>query len=375
MKEKDINLLLQKADELRALFILGQKVIPFLEEIFVFVRDIQPLLEEINHSVAENIKKMPGASEQLSKVTQANELATVEIMDVVDGILFKADLLEGNANRIKNNQNEVISNTIKLFDIIRRGINNGSDLKPALPVINNTLKSLENLNTEKFDEYQSETLKVINEIRNDSNSIIMSLQIQDITAQQIAAVNHILGTLQEKLLKILNHFQNTNITDLVGSNEPNQITTNVSTLHREIAFDPNAIDSLNKNLNRQQSVDDLISNFDSNDHINNIENNAEGILSSEEINSLSNKDNNTNDNTLNEAKTSTESNIADDINEDLDMEALMNSFNVDSISDGNSKTENKSEESDEDNLNNKLESLENFDGDFSQDDIDALFNS
>jgi len=359
MKEKDINLLLQKADELRALFILGQKVIPFLEEIFVFVRDIQPLLEEINHSVAENIKKMPGASEQLSKVTQANELATVEIMDVVDGILFKADLLEKSSKKIKIDQNEVVNNTIKLLDIIRRGITNGSDLKPALPVINNTIKSLENLNVDKFDEYQNETINILNEIRNDSNSIIMSLQIQDITAQQIAAVNHILGTLQEKLLKILTHFQTTNITDLVGDTNFSENTVNVSTLHREIAFDPNAIDSLNKDLNRQQNVDDLISNF---------QNKSKESLSNT-VTSV------TTENIANQIPAQVESLNEEVPDEDFDIDALINSMNVEVTTDEINQNEDKSNEKDAENLSNKIESLENFDGDFSQDDIDALFNS
>lgn len=359
MKEKDINLLLQKADELRALFILGQKVIPFLEEIFVFVKDIQPLLEEINHSVAENIKKMPGASEQLSKVTQANELATVEIMDVVDGILFKTDLLEKNSKNIQVDQNEVINNTIKLFDIIRRGINNGSDLKPALPVINNTIKSLENLNNNKVETFQSTTKNILIEIRNDSNSIINSLQIQDITAQQIAAVNFMLGTLQEKLLKILKHFESTNIYDLVGDSSFTDKTVNVSTLHRDIAFDPNAIESLNKDLNRQQNVDDLISNF-----------------AIEETNSNSKIEvttNSVNQSPIQEQKIdSTVSN--DDIND------LLNSMNIDdlsSITENEEKVKSNPDTNGQelDNLSGKLESLENFDGDFSQDDIDALFNS
>jgi chemotaxis regulatin CheY-phosphate phosphatase CheZ len=208
--------------------------------------------------VADNLNKMPNASEQLSKVTQANEMATVEIMDVVDGILFKLDLLEKNSKAFFDNKGTTINNSIKLLDILKRGILNGSDMKPAIHVINNTIKSLEDLNSDVTKEYLGDNKRMYNEIRNDSNSIIMALQIQDITAQQIAAVNHMLGTIQNKLITILQHFQSTNIEDLVKSDVNIDYSVNVSTLHREIAFDPNAVEALNKDTNRQQNVDDLI---------------------------------------------------------------------------------------------------------------------
>ena len=54
MKDMDIKSFLQKAEELKALFVLGHRVIPFLEEIFIFVEEITPLLEEINFSIQES---------------------------------------------------------------------------------------------------------------------------------------------------------------------------------------------------------------------------------------------------------------------------------------------------------------------------------
>ncbi len=370
MKEKDLNLLLQKADELRALFILGQRVIPFLEEIFVFVKEIQPLLDEINKSVSDNLNKMPNASEQLSKVTQANEMATVEIMDVVDGILYKIDLMESNNKTFFATKTETLNNSIKLLDILRRGIINGSDLKPAIPVINNTMKNLDDLNTHLTTDYLAENTKMLNEIRNDSNSIIMALQIQDITAQQIAAVNHMLGTIQTKLLTILKHFSSTNIEDLVKSDVIyHDNTVNVSTLHREIAFDPNAVDALSKKDNRQQNVDDLVnahhldeSGFGQEHKVVELEDNAEDF----DIDKLFSNANNNN------AEVDTLVG-----NEDID--SLLNSvqFDKSNYNDtpenntlvNNSEMENKS-------INSNLLDLsqyDNSDGDFSQDDIDALF--
>lgn len=375
MKEKDLNLLLQKADELRALFILGQRVIPFLEEIFVFVKEIQPLLDEINQSVADNLNKMPNASEQLSKVTQANEMATVEIMDVVDGIMFKLDLMDKNSKTFFNNKNSTLNNSIKLLDILRRGIMNGSDLKPAIHVINNTIKSLEDLNTNITQEYLNDNKRMHNEIRNDSNSIIMALQIQDITAQQIAAVNHMLGTIQSKLITILQHFQSTNIEDLVRSDIHIDESVNVSTLHRDIAFDPNAVEALSKDNNRQQNVDDLINahNFDNDSYQNPYDNNPYHNANTQNNDENEEIDNDEIDKLLYSVTTGDEK--EDDVlvgNDDI--ESLLHSVQVEDDNNTVTMDDNNSQEITKNDSNDfDLSKFDNLDGDFSQDDIDALF--
>ncbi|MBL7975629.1 MAG: chemotaxis protein CheZ, partial [Candidatus Kapabacteria bacterium] len=82
IRDKDLQQLLAKSEELKALFVLGQRVVPFLEELFVFVREVSPALEDINKSIEDNLSRIPKASKQLSKVTEATELATNEIMDI-----------------------------------------------------------------------------------------------------------------------------------------------------------------------------------------------------------------------------------------------------------------------------------------------------
>jgi hypothetical protein len=260
MKDKDIAVLLQKADELRALFTIGQRVIPFIEEIFVFVRDIQPLLDDINKSVAENIKKMPGASEQLSKVNEANELATTEIMDIVDGLLFKVDIIAENVTNITNNNDKHLGNAIKLLDILYKAIDQNSNLKAILPQLGSSINTLKNSGVANKEIIRNNS-DILESIRNDSNSIMMSLQVQDITSQQLAAVNHMLITVQSKLSGILTHFQSSDLTTLVSGDNKNhgyEEHINVTKMHRDIAFDPIAVESLNRESARQENVDELI---------------------------------------------------------------------------------------------------------------------
>lgn len=263
MNTQDISLLLKKADELRSLFVLGQRVIPFLEEIFVFVQDIQPMLEEINNSIDENIKKMPGASEKLSKVTEANELATTEIMDTLDKMFGSTDKLNKNSSDISNHYKKIIDKPLRLLEILRRGIDSGGDLKKALPQIDSAISKIKSFNANKIKPLEDENKSIVDEINNDAGAIMMSLQVQDITSQQIAAVDHMLVAVQDKLADILKHFKNTDVSSLVDLDKPidaddDPMKTNTSKLHREIAFDPNAIGSYEDNQKRQDMVDSLV---------------------------------------------------------------------------------------------------------------------
>jgi chemotaxis regulatin CheY-phosphate phosphatase CheZ len=97
-----------------------------------------------------------------------------------------------------------------------------------------------------------------NSIKDDANSIMMALQVQDITSQQIAAVNHLLETIQGKLTAILSKFQHNGISDIAIEANAYQEKTNVTSLHRQVAFDPDAVDALTNRATRQDDVDQLI---------------------------------------------------------------------------------------------------------------------
>ena len=268
MRDKEITILLQKADELKALFILGQRVIPFLEEIFIFVRDITPLLDEINSSIEDNLKKMPKASKQLSKVTEATEMATTEIMDIIDGIVYKIDIISGNFKKLQELEYKSLIGPFALLDLINKATQKDSNIEEILPEIAKALQELKNTERPEgeFDEIVNGSIHMLNSIRSDSDGIMMSLQVQDITSQQIAAVNHLLEAVQGKLSEILNHFRNTDIGELLEekasmSSHMHTDKPNISNLHRAIAFDPDAVEALNVGSNRQGNVDQIYQRF------------------------------------------------------------------------------------------------------------------
>jgi chemotaxis regulatin CheY-phosphate phosphatase CheZ len=300
MRVGEINDMLHKTEELKALFVFGQRVIPFLEEIFLFIREVTPLLENINTSIEENLSKMPKASQQLSNVTRATELATTEILDTLDGLSYKADVISSNLKQLlavqKQNaqEHEKVIQAVsqlqldettpteqkdsiyaRLTDAIRKveSREGGASSNFHLETIKSAVSALQPVQTEQpqvSEELVANSDKLLESIRMDSTQIMMSLQVQDITSQQLAAVNSLLQTVQSRLSEILIHFRNTEIGELISvataSRPPQErktedTATHVATMHRTIAYDHDVGSALVDDPDRQNRVDDIMSGF------------------------------------------------------------------------------------------------------------------
>jgi len=343
MNTSDIAVLLKKAEELKALFVLGQRVIPFLEEIFMFVNEIQPLLDEINQSIEENIKKMPNVSKQLSKVTEATEMATTEIMDIVDGVVYKTDIILKNVKEMAGSSDLSKNAPLAILKIIYESIQNNEDFSVLEPKLREAIDQIKKQSSKDHSKLVDDTEKLVQSIQEDSSAIMMSLQVQDITSQQIAAVNHLLITIQTKLESILQKFQETELSDIVGFPDGYDERTNVSKLHRNIAFDPEAVDSYSSKDFRQDEVDKMMV-----DHANDSNKEDETDMSQpttqDDIDSIFSNHNGNGD--INEPV------------QDEDDPSLLNT-----------------NDSDQEESNEELKRIDEIDDldSFSQDDIDALF--
>ncbi|MFN3306240.1 MAG: protein phosphatase CheZ [Candidatus Kapaibacteriota bacterium] len=265
MKELDIQSLLHKAEELKALFVLGQRVVPFLEELFSFIGEIQPLLNEINQSIQENLSKMPNLSKQLSKVTEATELATNEILDIIDGVFYKLDILSTKNEKLHQIFNS-LHNFFKEFSILVENKNSGKISSDEFA--NEALRQFNGLKKVFSLDFEfTEIKELLENIRADSTSIMLALQVQDITSQQIAAINHLLETVQNRLNTLLKKFSSSEV-EQITKDTPDVI--NVTKLHREIAFDPDAVETLVGNSAKQEDIDKIFQEH-SNDASKNLE--------------------------------------------------------------------------------------------------------
>ena len=81
--KKDFEMLGVKLRELKALFSVGEKIIPSIQKLVDFINEMSPLLVHINNSIEESNSKIPKATDHIVDVTNATELATTEILDSV----------------------------------------------------------------------------------------------------------------------------------------------------------------------------------------------------------------------------------------------------------------------------------------------------
>jgi chemotaxis regulatin CheY-phosphate phosphatase CheZ len=245
MKTSQIEKITQKVEEIKALFVFGSRVMPFLEDVFSFIKDIAPLIDQINSQLLESSKRMPKASTQLNKVTEATEMATQEIMDMVDGIIFNTTNIQSNFNKFKQykeKQEDLNRRFYKKLIILEHKYPNDLEVSGLRGLYEKTEEYL-------FDpEIFESTVTNMNEIKRLAGNIMISLQVQDITAQQIASVNYLIESVQGKIATLLNQLDSDKLPEISGLQASN---------FKQIAFDPDAV--YTKAGTRQHIVDEVAS--------------------------------------------------------------------------------------------------------------------
>lgn len=200
-KPNNLTELFEKLNDLKSIFHYGQKLIPIIQSLIDFMGETVPLLDNINNSITESTSKIPKATNQISNVTSATELATTEILDTVDAISNELNNIE-NLLKIEFEKdvkrNEVISELLKFIPKNEET----EKLFEELMNFNNSKASI----TEFYDKFDN--------IKTGTYNITLSLQVQDITAQQLAAVNHLIEGVQSRLSSLLVNFNDANIKEL-----------------------------------------------------------------------------------------------------------------------------------------------------------------
>ncbi|HMA63251.1 MAG TPA: DUF3418 domain-containing protein [bacterium] len=159
---------IEKIKEMRDFLKIGDEIVPFLTELFSFMQDVMPIMKEANHSLKDGSQRLPTASDRIKDVDQTTEMATHEIMDRLGNISDKLDEL-----------------------------------------------------AEGLDDSQVE---IIEDIKEEANSIIVSLQFQDITAQKLEHADRILNAIRKKFTKLSNRIAKVKINSEVGKKVMEDIT-------------------------------------------------------------------------------------------------------------------------------------------------------
>jgi chemotaxis regulatin CheY-phosphate phosphatase CheZ len=185
------------------------------ESVISALQKVITLLDRIKNAIEESSSKIPNASVQLNTATQATEVATVEILDVLDQMGTKIHMVE---------------NGLKEFD--HDGISERQLL--MLTGIRQTLS----------------------ELKENTSNITVTLQVQDIMAQKIGAANHLIESVRKELLTELNFFETAK-----------RKTDNARRQVAEEIIDPKSFDinaSYKKSPEDQSKIDEVVTAWQEN---------------------------------------------------------------------------------------------------------------
>jgi len=229
--------LFERLNDLKIVFRYGQKMIPIIQSLIDFMKDTVPLLEDINTSISDTTNKIPKAKDQINNVSSQTELATTEILDIIDSISNDVEKVNKYIKEIKDMEEEkkktweAVKNLIPYSSESEKYINHFE----SLDIFSSTLPSME---------------AIFSKIRDDVYNITLSLQVQDITSQQLAAVNHLIESVRLKLSSLIIHLDETDLTSI----ENVKLDIPVGS-----TFDPDAV--YTKSTERQEAADLLINSI------------------------------------------------------------------------------------------------------------------
>ncbi len=172
MPINSIDDVLNKIEQMHKSLRLSDEIFPLISDLFLFIKEIIPLMLEVNAFMKDSSKKIPTASDNLNKVSQATEMATHDILNRLDTI---AEQLENLKTRVKN------------------------------------------------EGASDESIQLIDDISNESNEIIFAFQFQDITTQQLEHVNRILEAIYEKFVTLFHSSLKLKDKSIIGEDVVNAI--------------------------------------------------------------------------------------------------------------------------------------------------------
>ncbi len=238
--------LFERLNDLKVVFRYGQKLIPIIQSLIDFMKETVPLLEDINTSIADSTSKIPKAKDQISNVSSATELATTEILDIIDSISLDMDKIEKSVIDFQSKDEE----RKKIWNKLKEIVSNNSE---ALEL----MIQLELLN--QYNPVVPEMLDTFKRIKNGVYSITLSLQVQDITSQQLAAVNHLIESVRTRLSSLIIHLDETEIKDLseMKIDVPEGSTFDPDAIYTKSSEKQDVADILVNNINNKATQDEI----------------------------------------------------------------------------------------------------------------------
>jgi chemotaxis regulatin CheY-phosphate phosphatase CheZ len=235
--------LFDKLNDLKAVFVYGQKIIPVVQSLIDFMKETVPLLENINNSISESTNKIPKATDHINNVTNATELATTEILDIIDHVSEDLIAIEKRLVDISDQKVEQVEKLAKLKELVKGN-------SEAETLVSEIIAHV------SVDEQLKAVTEKLAMIREESNNITLSLQVQDITSQQLAAVNHLIASVQNKLASLITDLTDNDLSDF-DKEEPENSTFNAGALYSKDSSSQDIADALINENNLKTSQEEI----------------------------------------------------------------------------------------------------------------------
>jgi chemotaxis regulatin CheY-phosphate phosphatase CheZ len=213
------------------------------------LHSVIPTLDSIKHSIEESTGRIPQASSKLSSVTSATETATVEILNVLEQVTRDLESIETNLSQLNDRARTRHDRCIAFRDGVF-GLSLSAHHRDHIAAL---WQDYANLAPEK--ETIESIKRKLSETKSNTTSIAMALQVQDITTQQIAGVNHLIESVQLQLNNALSAFEDPDRAMQLG----NETTASNNGVHSDSgvhSFDSGAVYS--NSAQRQEEADEII---------------------------------------------------------------------------------------------------------------------
>lgn len=202
MRREEFDAIVPKISELKVFFEFGHRTVPLVEEVGAFVEKAGPIIEGMRSLVDVASVKLPRASEQLGKVNDAAEKASTEILNTVDMMTttiesLRSLLLSPIALASVNQSATRVGMIIETLSQKFKGDSDMADLLNFWDLHSQSLKSV---------RPDTALVSNIDKLAEDCTTIMLALQVQDITGQQIAAVIGLMQAIGDVLQSLLEKF-------------------------------------------------------------------------------------------------------------------------------------------------------------------------
>lgn len=165
-KINNLDDVLFQIESLRDSLSFSSELFPIMKDLFIFLKDMIPLLIEANISIKESTSRLPTASDNIDNVSKMTETSTNQVLDTIESI-------------------------------------------------NDKLNNLSKMIVDKKD--QKSQLDLVDEISEMSSNMIFAFQFQDITTQKLEHTNRILKTVHDKFLILFKSFEKMRSNSAIGN--------------------------------------------------------------------------------------------------------------------------------------------------------------